>query len=296
MDTRGEGPGIPAGDFAVAFKGFLEQAAAQAPVADPFFVTKLTEHFAGSPSGFPVVSQEFAFRDQPNLQRALDAYLDVEGRSTELLGVSTQNKGIQGVTLLELVVRRGRPGLWGDYSPTPGPVEYTDVVLGEGETLTCVKSGLMLVEDGDDRLVVLISAGQQTLTRGQIRVEVMAPDRHLAERCLEELRRGVRERNVYRGRVISLHQEQNQPVTIRVHKLPMIERDDIILPSGVLERIERHALVSPAQVDRLRAAGQHAKRGLLLHGPPGTGKTLTAKHIAQRMPDRTVVLMTGAGL
>ncbi len=294
--TAGDGDGISAGEFGAAFKGFLEQAAAQAPVDDPFFVTRLTELFGGEPRGFPVVSQDFPPRDHPSLQRALDAYLEADGRLAELVGVSTSNKSFNGVTLLELVVRRGRPGLWGDGSPTPGPVEYVDVTLGEEETLTCVKSGLMLIENGTERLAVLVSSGQQGLSRGQIRVEVMAPGRDEAERCLAEIRRGVLERNVYRGRVISLVQEPQQPITIRVHKLPAIERDDIILPSGVLERVERHTVTFGSRVERLRAAGQHAKRGILLHGPPGTGKTLTAKYIAGQMTDRTVLLMTGPAM
>ena len=125
----------------------------------------------------------------------------------------------------------------------------------------------------------------------------MAPEREQAEAFLAELRRGVRDRNVYRGRVISLAQEaSHQPIEIRVHSLPDIDRADIILPGGVLERVERHTIEFSRHVDRLRAAGQHAKRGLLLHGPPGTGKTLTAKYVAGQMPDRTVLLMTGPAL
>jgi hypothetical protein len=59
---------ISAGEFGVAFKGFLEQAVAQAPVEPPFF--------------FPV-------REHPNVQRSLDGYLEGEGRSAELIGVAS---------------------------------------------------------------------------------------------------------------------------------------------------------------------------------------------------------------
>jgi ATP-dependent 26S proteasome regulatory subunit len=78
--------------------------------------------------------------------------------------------------------------------------------------------------------------------------------------------------------------------------LPRIAREQIVLPEGVLERIERHTLGFAEQADRLRAAGRHVKRGLLLYGPPGTGKTLTAMYLAGRMPERTVLILTGAGL
>jgi hypothetical protein len=297
MEGDGNGSPISAGDFGVAFKGFLEQAAAQTPLDDPYFVRRLKELFGDDPRGFPVVSQDFPVRDHPNVQRALDGYLEKDGRQAEFVGVATSSKRFNGVGLWELVARAGRPGLMSDSSPGPGPVEFVDIGLGEEETVTCVKSGLMLVEDGEERLVVLINSGDSGLNRGQIRVEVMAPAREQAERFLAELRRGLRERNVYRGRVISLRQEaSHQPIEIRVHSLPAIERGDIILPSGILERVERHTIGFSRHVDRLRAAGQHTKRGLLLHGPPGTGKTLTAKYVAGQMADRTVLLMTGPSL
>jgi hypothetical protein len=159
----------------------------------------------------------------------------------------------------------------GDSSATSGPVEYVDIALGGEETVTCVRSGLALIANTGDRLAVLVSGGDSGVTRG-LRVEVMAPKREQAEAFLAELRRGVRERNVYRGRVVSLAQEaSHQPIEIRVHSLPEIARADIIPPAGVLERVERHTIEFSRHVDRLRAAGQHAKRGLLLHGPPGTG-------------------------
>jgi ATP-dependent 26S proteasome regulatory subunit len=144
--------------------------------------------------------------------------------------------------------------------------------------------------------VLVSSTGQSSPMRAQLRVEVMAPTRESAQACLAGLRRGVRERNVYRGRVISLDQEPYGPVTVRVHTLPRIERDEIILPGGVLDRVERHTITFATHVEKLRDAGQHAKRGLLLHGPPGTGKTLTAKYVAGQMPDRTVIILTGASL
>jgi hypothetical protein len=289
--------GITAGEFGAAFKGFLEQAAAQAPIEDPFFVRRLSELFGREPNAFPVVSQEFPVRDHPNVQRSLDGYLEREGRHAEFIGVASAHKRFNGLAFSELVSRQGRPGLMGDSSPTPGPVEYADIGLGEDETVTCVRSGLALIENRDERLAVLISSSDSGLNRGQIRVEAMAPEREQAEGFLAELRRGVRERNVYRGRVVSLVQEaSHQPIEIRVHSLPEIERTDIILPAGVLERVEGHTIEFSRHIDRLRAAGQHAKRGLLLHGPPGTGKTLTAKYIAGQMADRTVLLMTGPAL
>jgi ATP-dependent 26S proteasome regulatory subunit len=105
----------------------------------------------------------------------------------------------------------------------------------------------------------------------------------------------MRKRNVYRGLVVSLS-DAEQGLHVRFHHLPPIARDQIILPAGVLERIERQSVGFAKHAERLRDAGRHLKRGLLLHGAPGTGKTLTAMYLAGRMPDRTVLLITGRGM
>jgi len=65
-----------------------------------------------------------------------------------------------------------------------------------------------------------------------------------------------------------------------------ITRDQIILPEGLLDRIERQTIQFGKHSARLLAMGRHLKRGLLLHGAPGTGKTLTAMYLAGQMPDR----------
>jgi ATP-dependent 26S proteasome regulatory subunit len=51
-----------------------------------------------------------------------------------------------------------------------------------------------------------------------------------------------------------------------------------------------------ARRDQLRDAGQHLKRGLLLHGPPGTGKTHTVRYVVQALEGTTVLLLSGRSL
>jgi ATP-dependent 26S proteasome regulatory subunit len=107
----------------------------------------------------------------------------------------------------------------------------------------------------------------------------------------------MRELNVYRGKAISLAPGQyGVQALIKFHRLRHVERDDIVFPPGVLDRIERQSLEFSRHADSLAAAGRSLKRGILLYGPPGTGKTLTVMYLASRMPGRTHIIMTGHGL
>src|SRR5215471_6514534 len=82
---------------------------------------------------------------------------------------------------------------------------------------------------------------------------------------------------------------QGMNYQIRLRRLPSIEQHQIILPTGLLERVERHAVHFAQHGRRLLAAGRHLKRGILFHGRPGTGKTLTVMYLATQMRDRYCV-------
>ena len=45
--------------------------------------------------------------------------------------------------------------------------------------------------------------------------------------------------------------------------------DNVVLPEGVLDRIERHTIGLSEQATRLAAAGRHLRRGLLLFAKTG---------------------------
>src|SRR5262249_53100130 len=64
----------------------------------------------------------------------------------------------------------------------------------------------------------------------------------------------------------------------------------------VLESIADHIIGVAEWSGELLGAGQHLKRGLLLHGPPGTGKTHTVRYLTGRLATLTVVLLTGRSI
>jgi hypothetical protein len=273
-------------ELAGAITRLVAWAERHAPQPEPPVRVRLREHFGCDPGELPVVSRPLEAWDRPNLQVAMDAWL--EGKESEVLGIAVMEGYRAG--LAELV----RGGTWA-VDVQLGGVEHVTVPLGGDESLTCVQAGMWLVRDGDARLVVMLGAMDRGMGES-LGLEVMATEREAAEAVIADLRRLMHERNVYRGRVLELaprhfHQDEGAPLTVR--SLPDIPREAIVLPAGVLEVIERQALGIARHAERLRASGRHLRRGLLLHGPPGVGKTLTVMHLASRMPERTVVLLTG---
>ena len=277
-------------EFAGAFERFLEWVPTVA-AREGGFAARLREHFGADPAGFAATMLEVAEYDQPNLQVALDAQLSRAGRSAELLGFSSAYSHLE-VSLSQLVAK-GRAGL----SLEVGPVGRTVVELDEGRSLACVTTGLFLVADGERRLAVLV--GRQRFPSRISFVEVMAPELDAGETFLAELRQLMVRHNVYRKKVISLSAVQGPmgtSIDVTFHRRARVARDRIVLPDGLLERVERSTLGFDRHADALRAHGHHLRRGLLLHGPPGTGKTLTATYLADAMENRTVLVLTGPAL
>lgn len=105
----------------------------------------------------------------------------------------------------------------------------------------------------------------------------------------------MHELNIYRGKILSFSFSEWGGFGITFHELPTIARDDIVLPREDLEAMEAHTIRVSRHADRLRGAGQHLKRGLLLYGPPGTGKTLSVMYLCGQMAGRTTLLLSGPG-
>jgi hypothetical protein len=277
-------------DLARAFGELADWAAKSAPVPEPAMRRRLREHLNAEPSGLPVVAAEILPFDRPNFQVAIDSYLATADRRTELVGLSVMHGYRMGIAELAQAGSMHGPPV-----PNPGSVEYESVAIGSREVL-CVKSGVWLVRHGDERLAVMLKQTDHGPMGEMLLLEVMATERAVAERAVAELRELMDTLNVYRGKILTLSPSRRGTMSLSVASLPQVRRDQIVLPTGVLERIERHTIGFAERAEALRHAGRHLKRGLLLHGPPGTGKTLTAMYLSTQMPGRTVLLLTGHAL
>ncbi len=277
---------IDPAELAGALRDLARWAEDAAPRAEPEVLVRLRAHLGGEPVALPVVTEPIGVFERVNQQVALDVWARDAGRDVEVIGLPA----FQGYRfgLAELV----RPGLHGP-PLQPGPIEHTSVAIGD-RTVTVVAHALFLLRDRDRAFALLLRAEEHGMGEG-LTLEVMAEHREDGERLLAELRELRARHNVYRGKVLEVT-ESDAGLSFAVRELPHVPRERIVLPAGVLERVERHTIGFGAHAPALLAAGRHLKRGLLLHGPPGTGKTLTVMHLAARMPDRTVVLVTGRSL
>lgn len=283
---------LTAEELAVALRDLMDWARTNAPAEESPLRRRIVGHLGQDPAELPVLSRSIPTWERVNLQVALDAYLAESGREHEYVGMSSQRGWHMG--LAELAGPPSHHGGIMVMGAGAGPQEHEAVQVGE-RTIICVAAGLFLVRSGEERLVIAVRLNDHGGPGRDIQLQVLALRREPAEALLEEIARLMRVHNVYRGRVLEVQGSPFGGISLEVRNLPRVEREAIILPDGLLERIERHTLGFAEQAERLRSAGRHIKRGLLLYGPPGTGKTLTAMYLAGQMPERTVLILTGSG-
>jgi cell division protease FtsH len=249
-------------------------------------VDRLTTHLGTDPMALPIVSAAFAPFEHPDLQLAIDAY--VRDRSVTSFGMS--GSGRRHMDLSELLGAR--------YFNV-GPVVRIDLPVDVDETMACIEFAFLLVSGPDDPPHVLVVRVDAEGIGPTVMFEVMSAEPGHASAVVESIRAHMRTTSVYRGKVFALSRpddEYEHRIGVAFMPRPSVARDDIVLPDGVLERIERRTVDFDAVADTLAVRGLARKRGILLYGPPGTGKTLTIRHLIGRLRRRTTVVLTGIGL
>jgi cell division protease FtsH len=281
-------------EFGQLFRRFLDEVLAHAPARpDPELLVRLTEHLGRDPRGLPVVTETYPAYDHANVQVALEAYLAEPGRDAQLLGIGGPSGGRDHHTFTELIEMAAQHHGFG-----LGAVDYVSVPVGVDAERSVVQFGLYLVTAADARYAVLLRGSAERYGRPGVQLEILAEDPGAAQRLLAELRALMVRHNVFRGQVVSFesHEFGHGVGPLRFHTRPTVGRDDVVLPGGVLDAVDRQIVSVASHRDLLRAAGHPLKRGVLLFGPPGTGKTHTVRYLIGQLPHFTVVLLTGMGL
>ena len=157
---------------------------------------------------------------------------------------------------------------------------------------------MILVERGEDRIAVLFRGADPESDLRGVSVEAVANRDGLATEMTAALRDLALRLNVYRGQVVSFGHSMfgERSSLLRFHERPRLTAEDLILPAATFSDVRRQVVGVARNSDRLRAAGQHLKRGLLLYGPPGVGKTHTVRYLVSELVGTTIVELTGETL
>jgi cell division protease FtsH len=249
---------------------------------------RIGEHLGTDPLDLPVIAEELPPYQLIDVEVALEVWASGPGRSSEVVGVSGEQRRMHPLGEL---LRMGR-------HVDVGPVEYQDLADSPFTTRRCVRFGLFLLADGARRLAVLVrNADPHGPMQEAAMLEVIADDEAAGRQLLVDLRALAVRHSVLRGQVLALGPGEGQRYgKLRFVTRPRMGRDQLVLPDETLARIERHVVGVAEHSERLLAAGQHLKRGVLLYGPPGTGKTHTVRYLLGRRPDTTMFLLSGQAL
>ena len=290
MDQRTE-------DFLVTFQAFLDEVVAHhRERAGPedggrALAPVLRAHLGVDPREIAVVSEEVPAYRFVDLDVAL-AEVQARDEQAQLLGIGGGEQRNHH-SLGELLEMAGR------FQQFPvGAVDYASVATGPVSKREAVSFGLRLFSYAGSPVAVLQRAAAPRYGNAVARMEILSAAPGGAAALIAEVHELMVRRSVLRGQVLSLGGSDFEPGVggITFHQRPTLTPEDIVLPAGLLDRLYRHVAGVARHRDRLRAAGQHLKRGLLLYGPPGTGKTHTVRYLLGALPDLTVVLLSGPSI
>ncbi|HEX4214058.1 MAG TPA: ATP-binding protein [Candidatus Dormibacteraeota bacterium] len=247
-------------------------------------VRRLGQHLGSDPRQLPVVTHEFPMAQLVDIDAALAAWTEeADDRRKELLGITGPHR--RGTPLSEL--------LTGDLGVGVGPVDYVDCADSPDTTRSCVRIGLFLLSDRGRPLALLLRGSDRQNPSPSGQLELIAADPDHGRAFLSEVIRISVERSVLRGQVLAFGGSRNGYGGLRFIRRPVMARSELVLPEATLDQIERHVLGIAELRSRLREAGQHLKRGVLLYGPPGTGKTHTVRYLLAQMPGVTTFILSG---
>ncbi|KRF14028.1 hypothetical protein ASG90_14675 [Nocardioides sp. Soil797] len=290
----GQGPRFS--DVARVGRYFVQRFVAQARAFDqPTFRSLITGHLGVSTEDLPITSESWPAYEHVNVQGALDVILEEHGDAATVVGVADhRHRGPFGLADL-LSDSDG----FGRHGPRPGNVTRMSLPSGPaGQTRECLSIAVVLFGGGDERTALLLRGPDPEEGSTEVIVEIISSAPVLGEELGRRLRDLALKHNVYRGQVVSFGHsvfgERNS--LLRFRERPTMSPEELILPTETFEDLRRQVVGVARHSARLRAAGQHLKRGLLLHGPPGVGKTHSVRYLVSELVGTTVVELTGESL
>ncbi len=230
-----------------------------------------------------------------NVQGAVDVVLDEYGDHAQVVGVAGhRHQGPFGIADL-----LSDDPVYAMHGPRPGNVTRVSLPSGPGgQTRECLRAAVVLLRNDEDRVAVLVRGPDPEAGSADLTLEIVANRPGVAEQLAQRLRRLALEHNVYRGHVVSFGRSMfgERGSLLRFRDRPVMSPEELILPSATFADLRRQVVGVARNSARLRASGQHLKRGILLYGPPGVGKTHSVRYLVSELVDTTVVELTGETL
>jgi hypothetical protein len=268
--------------------------------ADPSeLALRVTAHLGCELSAVVPVTERFPSWENVNVQRGVDAYLGERHSDPDWFGAADlgHRPHEDMLSLISMPAHFGPVRIVAAGGVRVGAASYGTAPVGPDENTEVVTFGLVTSTAPDGNPVVIGIRDESRFGPPFCNLDVLAADQAAATATRDEIERLMRVHDVFRGQVLSFTASEhhgNELVTFLPR--PAIAAQDVVLPDGMLENIERH-IVGIAEWSReLLEAGQHLKRGLLLHGPPGTGKTHTIRYLTGRLTNSTIILLTGRSI
>ena len=257
-----------------------------------FACTAIEWHFAGIPlDRLVATSRQFPGHLRADVQAVVDKLFSIQ--RIRFFGIQERHR-YETLTFASLTIA-------GQAAHAIAPAQYHDVEIGEPEPVKCLDNGLWLCSADDLHYTVLLSAHRELGEEAGVRIEIALPagaaGAEFVRRCFGDIEDAVNAANCYRGKILSFDAGANYRGRSRglmVHKLPPVERANVILPEATLKLLDRNILNFVEYRAQLRQLGQSTRKGILLYGPPGTGKTHTIRYLASNLPGHTTLIITAA--
>ncbi|WP_259672338.1 ATP-binding protein [Rhizobium sp. NLR22b] len=178
------------------------------------------------------------------------------------------------------------------------PVQYQDIDIGEDEPYASISNGLWLITIDDDMPAAVMLSKFLTRYGPKVQVEIAHLPNEVghvfAEGFLHTIEAHGKSSRYYRNKAVSFEFNDfgGTHETMRVHKLPAVSRNDVVLSKATMTQLDTHIFDFVKYRGELKRLGQSGQKGILLHGEPGTGKTHVVHYIAANLPGHSVVLVT----
>lgn len=266
----------------------------QARAAERLTLRSVIEaHLDGPAHELPIVEERWPAYEHVNVQVALDAVL--AEREHEIVGITNyRHRGPFGLSDL-----LARDSLQAMHGPQPGNVTRISLPSGpRGATRECLRAAMVLTEVDQTPIAALVVGPDPESGSHEIVVELVCREADRAQAFATQLRARAVELNVYRGQVVSFGHSMfgERASLLRFHERPVMSPGELILPAETFADVRRQVVGVARNSTRLRAAGQHLKRGLLLYGPPGVGKTHTVRYLMSELTGTTIIQLSGETL